>query len=114
MLKVNGVVVSLRRIIIKDVLPDEIWEGIDRKQREFKARLERKANSILRIMDKRTQSSDVDLFNVIESVKSDREKYRNRKKRLDWKLVQLYHNVSKDKAMQIISAVESENQKSEI
>lgn len=107
LLRVGGKSVKLRNIVMQDILPDEIWKEIDKKQRKFKDRLERKALGSLRLLEKEEILSQKTIFDYINVVQRNKKRYINKRGELDWQLIQLHLQISRRKAQQIQKFLET-------
>jgi len=113
LLKVDGHIVKLEYIRFDNKPSEEVWKVVDKKQRRFKKEIEVRARRTHRLLLKDLGMKRKTIYDMIEEVRENREKYIAKegkvKDKLDWHLVMVDKGISRDKAISIIRYIESKD-----
>ena len=103
----DGILVKMPRMIIpRSVLkkiPIEIWRAIHEKENVFKTKIRRQSLKAISMIEEREGGGEKTIFDFINEIQLEKEKYMNDKNELDWKLIKIDKNISRDKAQAIIA-----------
>lgn len=107
---IDGRLNAIPRIIYPkatiNIVPKEITKSITEKEIEFKHRLRKRNLKLLEMIEGKAMDAGQTIFDMINIVNDDKEKYTNRKGNLDFYLIQTEFNIGKDKAIQIKKFIE--------
>lgn len=110
---IRGEVVNIPRIHlaknIVDKVPKKIMKAITNKEIEFKSKLRKKNLSLISLIEKETFQTEETIFDLINKIIENKEKYTNDKGKLDSNLIQLEENLSRDKASQILKFIKKKD-----
>lgn len=91
---------------ILKAVPKTIWSAIDEKEMAFKDNIRRKSLATLNLIDKDEMTSSETVYDMIDKVVKDKERFTNTKGRLDSLLIATILGVSQTKALQVKKFVE--------
>lgn len=107
--KIDNRTIKLSRICIRASLPKRIEDGFEEMDIAFKEMMLKKHYKV--VMGIEEESSQLDIWEMIEKVSNEKGKYVNNHGRLDKSLLQLHFNISRDKADQIVNFINNQSQK---
>ena len=88
-------------------IPKETVKRIVEKEIEFKYKLRKRNLQILELLEKEEGGGEgKTIFDLINEVQKDIEKYKNTRGRLDWKLIKTHLRVSRDRSQQIATFIQ--------
>ena len=108
---IDGVLSKMPRVVIPGRLlqkvPKEIWDAAKEKEMRFKEYVRKRSLRTIELLDQQ-EKGEKTIFDYINEVSKDRERYTNKKGVLDLALLQTHLGVGRTKAQQVKSFLEKE------
>jgi hypothetical protein len=103
----DGILMKMPRMVIPGRVmkrvPLEIWKAIHEKETTFKNKIRKQNLKVVSMIEEREGGGDKTIFDYINEIKLNRETYTNDKGELDWKLIKIDKEISRDKAQEIVT-----------
>ena len=102
----DGILTKMPRMVIPGrvmkKVPLEIWKAIHEKELTFKDKIRRQNLKMVSMIEER-EGGQKTIFDFINEINLEREKFLNSKGELDWKLIKIDKGISRDKAKEIVT-----------
>ena len=89
-----------------DIVPKQIWRDIKERELKFKTSVRQKSLKTIRFLEKGDTDSTKTIFDFINDVTKDKDKFRNTKGKLDIYLIQTHLGIGRYKALQVKKFIE--------
>jgi len=108
----DGILIKMPRIRIPRVamkkVSIDIWRAIHEKEETFKTKIRKQSLRLISMIEEREGGGDKTIFDIANEVQNERDKYTDEKGNLDWKLIKIDKNISRDKAQGIVALLKKE------
>ena len=97
----NGSAAKLRNFIFKSLPSKKLQDEYEEEHVKYKKKIERKARSMAEKIETEISGRELTVYDMINKVEKDIDKYKNKKGNIDWHLIKLDLRISRDKAIEI-------------
>ncbi len=102
---VEGRLCAIPKIIfpssVMKMIPEKLVKACEEKELDFKERLRKKNLKLLEIIEGEAVEKRKTIYDMINEVQEDKNKFMNEKGRIDFYLIQTHFGIGKNKAIQI-------------
>ena len=103
--KTKGMLVNLPRVMTPSSslkrIPKDVLKEVRRKEENFKAKIRKNSLAIISMIDQEEERTDT-IYDMINLVEAEPDKFTNTKSKLDENLIQLHFGIGRGKSRQIV------------